>query len=126
MNNLSLKINNFLILLFFNFSLLLFFSFFIYIYIGSKDTISSILGGITSIIPSFLFFYIYFFLIKDNSIRIIVRKFYISGLVKFISFIIFLLFSFFIGISNIFLFFIFLFFFQMIFWIECIYFFYRM
>ncbi|HFL8824123.1 MAG TPA: ATP synthase subunit I [Candidatus Azoamicus sp. OHIO1] len=86
------------------------------------DVASSVLcGGITIVIPSFLFIVVFFF--KDKKIlpKSMVRIFYLAGMAKIISLILVCLVMFsFIGIASPIGYFVSLFFTQIMFWVGCL------
>lgn len=92
------------------------------IFIDVKNALSWLFGGFISLFASFLFSLIYFFNSSTFS-KNIVRKFYVAGFVKFISFIFLCVLAFLIGVTNIFLFFISLFLFQTTIWASFIFYF---
>ncbi|HIH2762766.1 MAG TPA: hypothetical protein ACYCDA_00225 [Candidatus Azoamicus sp.] len=121
-NYLIFKINNGFNLFFLIFVFLLFFSA-CFLFFGSFDyAISCFLGGLVSTFSSFLFFIIYFYNNKTSSYEFIVKRFYIAGVIKFLSFILLCLCAFLIGISNIYIFLFCLFFFQIFIWLFFIFF----
>lgn len=125
-NYLISKINNGFNLFFLNFVFLLFFSA-CFLFFGSFDyAISCFLGGLVSTLSSFLFFIIYFYSNKASSYKSILKRFYMAGIIKFLSFILLCLFAFLIGVSNIYIFLFCLFFFQFFIWCFFIFFLNRM
>jgi len=101
------------LILLFLLALLIFFSF------GYEFALSGIYGGITSIISSLLFLIVFFFNYKTLIPKIIVRKFYLAGLLKFILLILIFSMLFKFGIYSPLCFFIFLFLIQTSFWLLC-------
>ncbi|MDP2762980.1 MAG: ATP synthase subunit I [Enterobacteriaceae bacterium] len=89
------------------------------------DVVSSVLcGGITIVIPSFLFIIVFFFKDKKTLPKGMVRIFYLAGIAKIISLILVCLVMFsFIGIASPIGYFISLFFTQIMFWVGCLLFF---
>ncbi|CAB3976265.1 ATP synthase subunit I [Candidatus Azoamicus ciliaticola] len=122
-NYLIFRIDNGFNLFFLNFIFLLFFSAFLLFFFNYNYAISCFLGGFVSILSSFLFFIIYFYNNKNSSYKSIIKRFYIAGIIKFLSFILLCLCSFLIGVGNIYIFLFCLFFFQFVIWFFFIFFF---
>jgi F0F1-type ATP synthase assembly protein I len=122
-NYLIFKINSGFNLFFLNFIFLLLFSICLIIFFDHNYAVSCFLGGFISIFSSFLFFIIYFYNNKNSSYRTIVKRFYIAGIIKFLSFISLCFLSFLIGVGNVYVFLFCLFFFQFVIWVFFIFFF---
>lgn len=112
-------------LFFFHFCALIVIFFCFYLFINVKIAISCLLGGLVSLISSYVFFLIYFFN-KDFYYKSFVRRFYIAGFFKFFTFLSLSILCFYFFVSNVFLFFCFLFLFQVSIWCFLIYYLNRM
>lgn len=111
---LTLKFINGLKIFFLTFILLLLSSFLFYFFLEVKNVFSFLCGGLISIVSSFVFFFTYFYKIDNNSFKFTVKRLYIAGFLKFVSFIFFSICFFLLGMVNIYIFLFSLFFFQII------------
>ncbi len=113
------KLKNISKIIFFQSLILLFVFFLVYIFNDYKTALSVLYGGISSILPSIVFFIIFFFTLKDFTPKKIVNVFYIAGVMKIFSLIFMCVLMFKIGLFSPILYFFSLFFIQLMFWIGC-------
>lgn len=113
------KLKNIFKILFFQIFFLLFMFFLTCFFYNYLIALSVLYGGITSILPSIIFFIIFFFTLKDYTPKKIVNTFYIAGIMKifFLIFMCALMFK--IGLSSPVGYFFSLFLIQLMFWIGC-------
>ncbi len=113
------KLKNIFQILFFQVCFLLFIFFITYFFYDSLTALSVLYGGISSILPSILFFLIFFFPFRQLKPKKIIKTFYIAGVVKIFSLILICVLMFKIGLSSPFGYFFSLCFIQLMFWIGC-------
>ena len=114
-----LNIKKIFFVIMFQIAFLLLISFLVFFMFGYKFVLSGVYGGITSIFSSLLFLTVLFFNYKNFVPKIIVRKFYLAGLLKFTLLILIFSVVFKFGIYSPLCFFIFLFLIQTSFWLLC-------
>lgn len=113
------KLKNIFQILFFQACSLLFIFFISYIFYDFLTALSVLYGGISSILPSMLFFFVFFFILKEYTPRKIVNAFYVAGIIKIFSLVLVCVLMFKIGLSSPVGYFFSLSFIQLMFWIGC-------